>query len=118
VRVSRRGAADCDLAGELDAGLPAEAADFAAREGEIESRSFANIFFNMTMEAAQRLRIVHLCNYHMPGCARVCDPPRLIHLRCASAHHLFASSRSSDSTSSFPLENSPYLSMLNSIDLK
>jgi len=42
---------ECDLAGELEIGLPPGAAGFAAREGASESRSFAKIFFNMTMEA-------------------------------------------------------------------
>jgi len=47
VRPSRRGEADGDLAGELETGLALGAAVFAAREGAIDSRSFANIFFSM-----------------------------------------------------------------------
>jgi hypothetical protein len=35
------------LTEELESGLPPEAAGFAAREGEIESRNFAKIFFNI-----------------------------------------------------------------------
>ena len=38
------------MAGELEAGLAAGVAGFAAREGASLSRNFANIFFNMTME--------------------------------------------------------------------
>ena len=49
-RLSRRGEAGCDLAVELEIGLPPGAAGFFAREGELVSRSFAKIFFNMTIE--------------------------------------------------------------------
>jgi hypothetical protein len=55
------------LADELEIGFPPGMAVFAAREGAIVSRSFANIFFNMTIEAGQPLRNVWLCNYHMPA---------------------------------------------------
>jgi hypothetical protein len=51
-------------------GLAAGAAGFSAREGEMLSRSFAKIFFNMTIETRKALRISRLCNLHMPG-----DPP-------------------------------------------
>jgi hypothetical protein len=37
----------CGLADEVDAGFAPEAAGFVAREGAIESRSFAKIFFNI-----------------------------------------------------------------------
>ena len=51
---------------ELETGLPAGAAGFAAREGAIDARNFAKIFFNMTISAQKRLRIARLCNSHMP----------------------------------------------------
>jgi hypothetical protein len=54
------------LGEELETGLPAGAAGFAAREGAIDARNFAKIFFNMTIEAGKRLRFVLLCNSHMP----------------------------------------------------
>jgi hypothetical protein len=37
---------------ELEVGLAPASAGFAAREGVIFSRNFANIFFNMTSEGA------------------------------------------------------------------
>ena len=48
-------------------GSEAGAAGFAAREGVMEARSFANIFFNMTIEGRNSLRNASLCNLHIPG---------------------------------------------------
>jgi hypothetical protein len=77
------------FAGEI--GLLTVGAGFAAREGEIESRSFLKIFFNMTIEAGKPLRITILCNLDMPADAacsnhkgysdvQVCVGTRLTHV--------------------------------------
>jgi hypothetical protein len=50
------------LACELEVDLAPVSAGLAAREGEIFSRNFANIFFNMTGKGSKRLRITRLCN--------------------------------------------------------
>jgi hypothetical protein len=54
------------LCAELEVAFGAGVAGFAAREGAILLRNFANIFFNMTIEARKRLRIAGLCNPHVP----------------------------------------------------
>jgi hypothetical protein len=62
-----RGALLCGLWAGLEPGLALGGAGFSAREGEMVSRSFAKIFFNMTIETRKPLRTSGLCNHHIPA---------------------------------------------------